>query len=86
MKIELDLPETTITWLHSQSQATEMTVDAYTTALLDQYVVAHSETEEDKLANRPDWQAAVERSREAWKTGSVHSHDEILTWHDHHPE
>jgi hypothetical protein len=84
MKIELDLPERTVAWLHSQSQATDMTVDEYAAEVLGQYLIAQTEGDEDKLANRPDWQAAVERSRSAWTAGRVHEHVEILRWHDSH--
>ena len=86
MKIELDLPERTIASLRSQSETMAMSLDNYAAEIFDQYFIAQSEGEEDKLTNLPDWQAAVERSRDAWNNGGVHSHDEILAWHNSHPE
>jgi hypothetical protein len=86
MKIEFDLPEKTISRLRSQSQAIEMTLDEYAAEIFDQYLIGQTEGDEDKLANRPDWQAAVERSRDNWNSAHVHSHDEILAWHDSHLE
>jgi hypothetical protein len=40
--------------------------------------------EDDRLANRPDWQAAVQSGRQARTEGRVISHEDVLDWHNQH--
>jgi hypothetical protein len=40
--------------------------------------------DDDCLANRPDWQTAVELGRRARREGKVISHDDVLAWHNQH--
>ena len=41
--------------------------------------------DDDSLANRPDWQTAVELGRRARADGNTVPHEDALAWHNRHP-
>jgi len=40
--------------------------------------------DDDSLANRPDWQTAVEIGRTTRADGNTVTHEDVLAWHNQH--
>jgi hypothetical protein len=81
MKIEVDLPDELVKGLRDRSDARGVTLDAYTTELLYQLLKHEELGEQNRIENRPDWEAALERSRADLAAGRKIAHEEVLGWH-----
>ncbi len=81
MKIELDLPEKMINDMREKSAARGLSVDAYASELMYQFLAEQDIGEEGNIENRPDWQAALERSRADLAAGRIVNHEEVEAWH-----
>jgi predicted transcriptional regulator len=81
MKIELELPDELVKDLYSKSSERGVSLAAYATELVYQLLAHDKLGEEGKIENRPDWQAALERSRADFAAGRVVPHDEVEKWH-----
>ena len=77
MKIELDLPKDLVDDLRDRSEQRGLSVNDYATELL----ARESPVEEERIENRPDWQAALERSRADLAAGRTIPHEEVQRWH-----
>jgi predicted transcriptional regulator len=86
VKVEFSLSERTVEMLQAESKEAKLTPDDLADEILSQALLARSEPPEHKLANRPDWQAALERSRAALMRGEVFEHGDVLKWHNSHSE
>lgn len=40
--------------------------------------------DDDRLANRPEWQTAIEVGRKARADGKIITHEDVLAWHNQH--
>lgn len=86
MKIELDLPDEMLKGLREKSVARGLSLDEYATELMYQLLAGQELGEEGRIENRPDWQAALERSRADLAAGRIIEHDEVKAWHRSHRE
>lgn len=86
MKVELDLPDELVAELYSQSNARSLTPGQYAAELVYQVLANRSLGEEASIENRPDWQAALERSRSELASGRTTPHQEVAEWHKRHPK
>jgi len=85
MKIEVDLPDELVKGLRERSDARGLSMDAYAAELLYQ-LLAHEELgEQNRIENRPDWEAALERSRADLAAGRKVAHEEVRSWHRSRP-
>jgi len=85
MKVELELPDEVAEELQRQSTARRLSPEAYATEMIYQFLAAASLGENGSLENRPDWQAAIERSRSDLAAGRTRPHHEVEEWHRRHP-
>jgi len=85
MKIELDLPEDVFKNLYEKSGERGMSLDAYAAELVYQLLAQDELGEHGNIESRPDWQAALERSRADLAAGRVVRHEEVEPWHQSHP-
>jgi hypothetical protein len=86
MKIELDLPEKMVKDLREKSASRGLSLDAYATELVYQLLAQEQLGEEGKIENRPDWQAALGRSRADLAAERTIEHEEVEAWHRGHHE
>jgi predicted transcriptional regulator len=82
VKIELDLPQQLVDDLSDRSRQRGLSVNDYAAELLAREALG----EEGRLENRPDWQAALERSRADLAAGRTVPHEEVQRWHQSQPE
>ena len=52
--------------------------------IVEQFFLSQEEPDDQKLENRPDWQAGIERGRQDRTKGRVVSHEEVMLWHRNH--
>ena len=71
MKIELDWPEDLVKDLYQKSEKRGLTLNAYAPELVYQLLAQDELGENGRIENRPDWQAALERSRADFARGRV---------------
>lgn len=81
MKIKLDLPDEMGQELRQKSVASGLSLEAYVTELICQLLPEQTLGDEGNLESRPDWQAALERSRADLAAGRAVEHDEVEAWH-----
>jgi predicted transcriptional regulator len=86
MKLELDLPDELVADLYQQCSARGLPADVYAAELVYQSLANQALGADGSLDNRPDWQAALTRSREDLASGRVVTHEEVEAWHKSHPE
>ncbi len=86
MKVELELPDDLVSELYSQSKARGLTPGQYAAEIVYQLLASRSLGEQGAIEKRPDWQAALGRSREDLAAGRTTPHEEVVEWHKRHPE
>ncbi len=82
MKIELDLPEQLVEKLRACSNLRGVSVNDCAAELL----VRDAFEDIESLDDRPDWQAAIERSRADLAAGRTVAHEEVQRWHKSQPQ
>ncbi len=82
MKIELDLPQEIVEDLRDRSSRRGVSINEYAIEVL----LRDAFTETESLGSRPDWQAAIERSRADLAAGRAIPHEEVERWHKSQPE
>lgn len=86
MILKVDLPDHLVEQLYQGSQSESLTPDQYACEMLYQLLAERSAGDDAKLENRHDWQEALARSRAARKAGRTVPHEEVVDWHNGHPE
>ncbi len=86
MKVQIDLPDELVEELDRQSNARNIALDAYAAELFYQLLANQSLGKDATIQERPDWQAALERSREDLAAGRIVRHEEVEQWHRLHAE
>jgi hypothetical protein len=81
MKVELELPDELVEELYRESNALDIPPETYLAELVYQHLAGGSLGADGLLDSRPDWQAALLRSREDWATGRTVGHQEVEAWH-----
>lgn len=86
MRVQIDLPDELVEELYRQSNAQEITPDAYAAELFHQLLANRALGKDASIQERPDWQAALEHSRQDLAAGRIVEHEKVEEWHRLHPE